>query len=155
MSKIMLTAGLIVLYGYGMEVFFAWYSGSGHEAYMMMNRVSGPYWWSFWALLFCNGVIPQLLWSQTIRTSPVPLFIIAIIINIGMWLERFVIVVVSLHRDYLPSAWGMYRPTLWDWGLFLGTIGLFIFLMTVFIRFLPMISLFEIRELLHRKQGKS
>jgi molybdopterin-containing oxidoreductase family membrane subunit len=155
MSKIMLTAGLIVLYGYGMEVFFAWYSGSGHEAYMMMNRVSGPYWWSFWALLFCNGVIPQLLWSQTIRTSPVPLFIIAIIINIGMWLERFVIVVVSLHRDYLPSAWGMYRPTLWDWWLFLGTIGLFIFLMTVFIRFLPMISLFEIRELLHRKQGKS
>lgn len=153
-SKIMLTAGLIVLYGYGMEVFFAWYSGSGHEAYMMMNRVSGPYWWSFWALILCNGVIPQLLWSRTIRTSPVPLFIIAIIINIGMWLERFVIVVVSLHRDYLPSAWGMYRPTLWDWGFFIGTIGLFIFLMTVFIRFLPMISLFEIRELIHRKQGK-
>lgn len=152
MSKIMLAAGLIVLYGYAMEGFFAWYSGSGHEAYMMMNRVSGPYWWSFWVLIVCNGAIPQLLWMRTIRTSPIALFIIAIIINIGMWLERFVIVVVSLHRDYLPSAWGMYRPTLWDWGLFLGTIGLFLFLVTGFIRFLPMISSFEVRELLHNKQ---
>lgn len=152
MSKIMLAAGLIVLYGYAMEGFFAWYSGSGHEAYMMMNRVSGPYWWSFWALILCNGAIPQLLWMRTIRTSPIALFVIAIVINIGMWLERFVIVVVSLHRDYLPSAWGMYRPTLWDWGLFLGTIGLFLFLMAGFIRFLPMISAYEVRELLHEKQ---
>ena len=152
-SKVMLATGLMVLYGYGMEVFFAWYSGNQYEGYMMFkNRMTGPYWWSYWALIFCNGVVPQLLWIKKIRITPLPLFVISIVINIGMWLERFVIVVTSLHRDFLPSSWGMYAPTKWDWGLYLGTIGMFMFLMTLFIKFLPIISQFEVRELLHKKK---
>jgi molybdopterin-containing oxidoreductase family membrane subunit len=153
-SKVMLATGLMVLYGYGMEVFFAWYSASEYEGFMKFNRMFGPYWWSYWALILCNGVIPQLLWIKKVRTTPVILFMLSIVINIGMWLERFVIVITSLHRDFLPSSWGMYKPTIFDWGLYLGTIGMFLFLMTLAIKFLPMISQFEVRELLHKKQHK-
>ena len=153
-SKVMLATGLMVLYGYGMEVFFAWYSASEYEGYMKFNRMFGPYWWSYWALILCNGVIPQLLWIKKVRTSPAILFLLSIVINIGMWLERFVIVITSLHRDFLPSSWGMYKPTIFDWTLYLGTIGMFLFLMTLAIKFLPMISQFEVRELLHKKQHK-
>ncbi len=155
-SKVMLATGLMVLYGYSMEVFIAWYSGNTYEKYMMWNRMFGPYWWGYWALILCNGVIPQLLWSYKVRTSVIPLFIISIVINIGMWLERFEIVVTSLHRDFLPSSWGMYAPTKWDWGLYIGTLGMFMFLMVLFIKFLPIISQFEVRELLHKKshEGK-
>lgn len=154
-SKVMLATGLMVLYGYGMEVFFAWYSGNQYERYMMYNRMFGPYWWGYWALILCNGAIPQLLWSYKVRTSVIPLFIISIVINIGMWLERFEIVVTSLHRDFLPSSWGMYSPTKWDWGLYIGTLGMFVFLMCLFIKFLPIISQFEVRELLHKKSHKA
>ncbi len=154
-SKVMLATGLMVLYGYGMEAFFAWYSANTYEGFMFINRATGPYWWSYWALIFCNGVAPQLLWFKKVRTSPVILFVLSIIINIGMWLERFVIVITSLHRDFLPSSWGMYTPTKFDWGLYLGTIGFFLFLMTLAIKFLPMISQFEVRELLHKKQHKN
>jgi len=154
-SKVMLATGLMVLYGYGMEVFFAWYSGNQYERYMMYNRMFGPYWWGYWALILCNGAIPQLLWSYKVRTSVIPLFIISIVINIGMWLERFEIVVTSLHRDFLPSSWGMYSPTKWDWGLYVGTLGMFVFLMCLFIKFLPIISQFEVRELLHKKSHKA
>jgi len=154
-SKVMLATGLMVLYGYGMEVFFAWYSGNQYERYMMYNRMFGPYWWGYWALILCNGAIPQLLWSYKVRTSVIPLFIISIVINIGMWLERFEIVVTSLHRDFLPSSWGMYSPTKWDWGLYIGTLGMFLFLMCLFIKFLPIISQFEVRELLHKKSHKA
>jgi len=150
-SKVMLATGLMVLYGYSMEVFFAWYSGNTFEQFMMYNRMFGPYWWGYWALILCNGVIPQLLWSYKVRTSVIPLFIISIVINIGMWLERFEIVITSLHRDFIPSSWGMYWPTKFDWGLFIGTLGFFLFLMTLFIKFLPIISQFEVRELLHKK----
>ncbi|MGA1530270.1 MAG: NrfD/PsrC family molybdoenzyme membrane anchor subunit [Kiritimatiellia bacterium] len=153
-SKVMLATCLMVLYGYGMEVFFAWYSASEYEGYMKFNRMYGPYWWSYWSLILCNGVVPQLLWIKKVRTSPAMLFVISIIANIGMWLERFVIVITSLHRDFLPSSWGMFTPTWVDWAMYLGTIGMFLFLMTLAIKFLPMISQFEVRELLHKKQHK-
>lgn len=153
-SKVMLATGLIVLYGYGMEAFFAWYSASQYEGFMFWNRVEGPYWWSYWALILCNGVFPQLLWIKKVRTSPLILFFLSIIVNIGMWLERFVIVITSLHRDFLPSSWGMYTPTKYDIGMYIGTIGFFLFLMVLAIKFLPMISQFEVRELLHKKQHK-
>ena len=119
---------------------------------MMKNRMVGPYAPMFWSLLLFNVAIPQALWSRKVRSSPFWLFLIAMSINIGMWLERFVIVVISLHRDYLPSAWGMYVPTIWDWSLYLGSIGLFFTLLFLFIRFLPLISIFEVRALLPEAQ---
>ena len=153
MAKVMLATGMLVCYGYFTEAFFAWYSGNKYERFMMWNRMFGPYGWSYWALIFCNFVTPQLLWFKRIRTSIWPLWIISIICNVGMWFERFVIIVTSLNRDFLPSSWGMYKPTIWDMGMFLGTIGFFTFMMMMFIRFLPIISLFEVRELIHKKSG--
>jgi molybdopterin-containing oxidoreductase family membrane subunit len=148
MAKVMLATGLIVLYGYMSELFFAFYSGSDYEGFMMWNRITGPYWWSYAALILCNGVIPQLLWFKKIRSHTLALFLVSIVVNIGMWLERFVIIVTSLHRDFLPSSWGMFHPTFWDWATFAGTLGLFGTLMFVFIRVMPMISIFEIKHLL-------
>jgi molybdopterin-containing oxidoreductase family membrane subunit len=148
LAKILLATGLIVVYGYTMETFMAWYSGSMYEEFMIHNRMTGPYAPYYWSLIFCNAVTPQFLWSARIRSSPVALFIISFVVSIGMWLERFVIVVTSLHRDYLPSSWGMYSGTVWDWSTFIGTIGLFLCLLFLFIRFLPMISIFEMRTLL-------
>jgi molybdopterin-containing oxidoreductase family membrane subunit len=154
MSKVMLACGLIVGYGYMMEAFMGWYSASSFEMFMVKNRATGPYWWSYWALILTNILIPQLLWFRRFRTNMVVLWCVTIVINIGMWLERFVIVVTSLHRDYLPSSWGMYHPTVWDWSMYIGTIGLFFALLFLFIRFLPVISIFEMRELLH-EQGEN
>jgi molybdopterin-containing oxidoreductase family membrane subunit len=151
-AKVMLATGLIVAYGYMMETFMAWYSANTYETYMMRNRMSGPYGAFYWALIFCNGLTPQLLWIKKIRTNVVLLFIISLIVNVGMWLERFVIVVTSLHRDFLPSSWGRYSPTVWDWGLYIGTIGLFLSLLFLFLRFLPMISIFEMRTLVDDNQ---
>jgi Ni/Fe-hydrogenase subunit HybB-like protein len=148
MAKILLATGLIVAYAYVMEIFFAWYSASEFEGYMKANRVGGPYWWSYWLLILCNIAAPQALWFQKVRRSPAVLFVIALIVGVGMWLERFVIIVTSLHRDFLPSSWGMYAGTMWDWMLFVGTIGLFLSLFFLFIRFVPMISIFEVRTLL-------
>jgi Ni/Fe-hydrogenase subunit HybB-like protein len=148
MAKVMLATGLIVAYGYLMEAFVAWYSGNGFEQYMYINRIVGPYAPFFWALLLCNIVVPQALWSARVRSNVVALFIIAIVVNVGMWLERFVIVITSLHRDFLPSSWGMYLPTIWDWATYAGTIGLFLALLFLFIRFLPMISIFEMSGML-------
>jgi Ni/Fe-hydrogenase subunit HybB-like protein len=153
MAKVMLATGWIVFYGYMMEAFVAWYSGHEYERFMIWNRMTGPYWWALWSLILCNGLVPQLLWSRTFRTTPVLLFIISIVVNIGMWLERYVIIVTSLHRDFLPSSWGMYSGTVWDWSFYIGTIGLFLTLFYIFIRVLPMISMFEIRELVHKKSG--
>ena len=147
MAKILLVTGLIVAYGYMIEAFMAWYSANTYETYMMRNRMSGPYGPFYWALIFCNVLTPQFLWIKKIRTNVVLLFIISLIVNVGMWLERFVIVVTSLHRDFLPSSWGRYSPTIWDWGLYVGTIGLFLSLLFLFLRFLPMISIFEMRTL--------
>jgi len=149
MGKVMLATGLIVAYAYVMEVFFAWYSGNVYEKYMALtSRPFGPYFWAFWALWTCNIVVPQTLWFKKIRTSPILLWIISIIVNIGMWLERFVIIVTSTSRDFLPSSWGMYTATRWEYMLFFGTIGLFVALMFLFIRSLPLISIFEMRTLL-------
>src|SRR5467141_3571303 len=148
MAKVMLATGLIVVYGYMIEAFFGWYSGNPYESFMIWNRMHGPYAYYYWALILCNGITPQFLWIKNVRTSTVGLFICAMFTNVGMWLERFVIVVTSLHRDFLPSSWGMYHPTFWDWGVYLGTLGVFVWLIYLFIRFLPMISIFEMRTIL-------
>lgn len=151
-SKLMLGVGLIVAYGYGMEAFFSWYSGDKYEIFMYMNRMTGPYGYTYVLLILCNILIPQLLWSQKVRFNLVLVWIISIIINIGMWLERFVIVVTSLHRDFLPSSWRMYTPTKWDWSTYAGTIGFFMLLIFLFVRSLPAISIFEVREVVHHNK---
>src|SRR6266568_3052578 len=147
MSKIMLATGLIVAYGYMMETFMAYYSGNTYERFMILNRMTGPYKHYYWSLILCNILSPQLLWFERVRRSPLTLWLLALVVSIGMWLERFVIIVTSLHRDFLPSSWGLYSGTIWDWSLFLGTIGFFLALVFLFIRFLPMISIFEMRSL--------
>jgi Ni/Fe-hydrogenase subunit HybB-like protein len=152
MAKIMLTTGLIVAYGYAVEAFFSWYGGDKYEMYMMKNRMfTGPYAWSYWILLLTNVLIPQLMWKKKFRYNLKILFLVCQSVSIGMWFERFVIIPISLHRDFLPSSWNYYTPRPYDYGMFIGTIGQFIFLMFLFIRFLPMISIFEVRELLHHE----
>jgi molybdopterin-containing oxidoreductase family membrane subunit len=148
MAKVMLATGLIVGYGYIIEAFFGFYSGNRYERYMIWNRMHGPYALYYWALILCNIITPQFLWSKKLRSNLVVLWILSFVVSIGMWLERFVIVVTSLHRDFLPSSWGMYQPTQWDWSMFIGTIGFFFTLLFLFIRFLPMISIFEMRTIL-------
>jgi Ni/Fe-hydrogenase subunit HybB-like protein len=147
MGKVTLVTGMIVGYGYVSEAFFGWYSANKYEGFMIWNRMVGPYWYMYWTLIFCNIITPQFLWLRSVRTSPLGLFAVAMVVNVGMWLERFVIVVTSLHRDFLPSSWGMYYPTIWDWMTFIGTIGMFVTLFFLFIRFLPMISIFEMRTM--------
>lgn len=150
MGKILLATGLMVAYGYANEVFIAWYSGNLYEQSIVVQRAIGPYAPTYWALIACNVAAPQLLWSRAVRRRPWFLFSLSLVISLGMWLERFVIVVTSLHRDYLPSSWDMYYPTAWDWATFVGTLGLFFTLLLLFVRFLPMISIFEMRELVER-----
>jgi molybdopterin-containing oxidoreductase family membrane subunit len=149
MGKVMLATGLIVVYGYAMEAFFGWYSSSEYEVFMIKNRIwTGPYWWSYWLLIICNGLSIQLLWFKRFRESAFWLFMISLVVSMGMWLERFVIIVTSLNRDFLPSSWAMYSPTYIDWSMFVGTIGFFFTLIFLFVRFLPVISIFEVRTLL-------
>ena len=155
MAKVILATGLIVAYGYAMEVFFAWYSANEYEGAMIRNRMTGPYASSYWALIACNVLVPQLLWSRRVRSSVKTLFVICIVVNVGMWLERFVIVVTSLSQDFLPSSWEHYSGTRWDWALYIGTIGLFGALLFLFIRFLPMISIFEMRTLVPRDSSSA
>ena len=121
---------------------------------MTINRALGPYAWSYWVLIACNIVTPQCLWFQSIRHSVPLLFVVSLIVNVGMWLERFVIVVISLHRDFLPSSWKMYYPTAWDFTHLVGSIGLFFTLLFLFIRLLPMISIFELRSLVHETKER-
>jgi len=153
MAKVMLATGLIVAYRYLMETFMAWYSAEQYERFMMMNRIIGPYGPAYWALILVNIIVPQALWFKRVRTNVPLLFLVALAVNIGMWLERFVIVITSLHRDFMPSSWSMYYPTFWDWSTFIGTIGLFVALLFLFIRFLPMISIFEMRTLVPKSEG--
>jgi molybdopterin-containing oxidoreductase family membrane subunit len=150
MGKLMLATGLIVAYGYVMEFFTGWYSSEEAERFANWNRAFGPYASFFWLLITVNIIVPQALWFKRIRVSPFWLFVIALCVNLGMWLERFVIVVVSLSRDYVPSAWGYYSPTKWDWATFLGSLGLFFTLFFLFIRLLPVISIFEMRALVRK-----
>jgi len=154
-AKVMLATGLIVAYGYGIEAFMGWYSGNRYDAFLLWNRLHGPYAFFYYLLLLCNIGIPQALWIKKLRTSPGWLFLISGIILMGMWLERFIIVVVSLHRDFLTSSWGMYYPTRWDWMTYIGTIGFFLACMFLFLRVLPMISIFEMRTLLPEAEVKA
>ena len=155
MACVMLATGWMVAYGYIMEAFMAWYSGDVFESAMMYDRAFGAYGWIFWCLMGLNVVIPQMLWSSRVRTNDIALFFVALSVNIGMWVERFVIVVQSLHHEFVPANWAMYTPTRWDWATLLGSIGLFLTLQFLFIRYLPMISISESRELIaQRKEGK-
>ncbi|HMY72632.1 MAG TPA: hypothetical protein PLQ88_12425, partial [Blastocatellia bacterium] len=135
-------------YGYAMEAFFGWYSGSIWEMFMMKNRMFGPYGAFYWALILCNTLVPQLLWVKKYRDNEWVILLVCMFINVGMWLERFVIIVMSLNRDFLPSGWRMYYPTVFDFSMFIGTIGFFLTLMFLFIRFVPMIPIFEIKVML-------
>src|SRR4030095_8964902 len=150
----MLATGWIVAYGYGIEAFMGWYSGNRLDAFLLWNRLQGPYAVLYWLLLIFNIGIPPVFWVRTLRTSPMGLFFISLVILIGMWLERFVIVVMSLHRDFLTSSWGMYYPTRWDWRTYVGAMGLFPAAIFLFVRVLPMISIFEIRTLLPEAEVK-
>ncbi len=154
-AKIMLATGLIVAYGYFFETFIGMYSGSTYERFMLQNRWFGPYSAMYWALIVCNIALPQLLWIPKLRSNIPFLFFISLDILIGMWLERFVIVITSLSRDFLPSSWGHYVATRWDWAVFLGTIGFFSFCMFLFIRIMPSISIFEMRSLLPEAEVKA
>jgi molybdopterin-containing oxidoreductase family membrane subunit len=129
------------------EAFIAWYGGDKYEGFMILNRMTGRYAPFYWALITCNVIVPQVLWFRKVRTNVAALFVLSLIVNVGMWLERFIIIVTSLHRDFVPSSWGLYRPTFWDYSTFIGTIGLFLTLLFLFVRFLPMISIFEMRTL--------
>jgi len=149
-AKLMLATGMIVVYGYGVELFDAWYSGVEFERFMAYNRVLGAdHWWAFWLLIAANGVAIQPLWFRSVRQSPLALFLISVIVSIGMWLERFVIVAITLTKDFLPSSWGDYVTTFWDWSLYIGTFGLFGTLFLLFIRLLPSIATAEMKELAH------
>jgi len=154
MAKVMLATGLIVAYGYFMEFFLANYSGNKFDMFLVDQRLHGPYRYYYFALILCNILTPQLLWFQKVRTNVAALFVMSLVINLGMWLERFVIVVISLTRDFVPGAWGRYQPTFWDYSTFIGTMGLFVSLLFLFVRGLPAISIAEMRELVaHKSEG--
>ena len=148
MAKIMLVTGSMVGYAYAMEFFIAWYSGNTFESFAFVNRAVGPYAWAYWIMISCNVIIPQLFWFKTFRTNVILLFILSIFANIGMWFERFVIVISSLSRDYLPSSWDYYTPTIWDISLLIGSFGLFFTLFLLFLRFVPMIAISEVKGIL-------
>jgi uncharacterized protein YqgC (DUF456 family) len=150
----MLATGLLVGYGYMTEAFMAWYSANEYERFMIWNRMTGPYWYMYAALILCNVVMINTLWVKNLRTSVLYLFFISFVVSIGMWLERYVIIVTSLHRDFMPSSWGMYSGTPYDWSAFIGTIGFFLTLFFLFIRFLPVISIFEMRTILPEAELK-
>ena len=155
-SKVLLATCWLVSYGYIAEAFTAFYSGDQYEIFVTTNRWTGPYAPLYWALIACNVVVPQVLWFRAVRNSVAALFVLSLVINVGMWMERFMIVVTSLHRDYMPSAWGMYYPTIWDWMTLFGTVSLFVWLFLMFVRFLPLISMAEMRELVDESaEGKA
>jgi len=145
MCKVTLATGSIVGYAYGMEFFIAWYSGSPYERFAFMNRALGPYWWGYWIMIICNVVVPQLFWFPKVRRNLLVVFIISILVNIGMWFERFVIIVISLHRDFLPGNWGYFKPSVVDICTYIGTFGLFFTMFLLFLRFLPMIAISEVK----------
>jgi hypothetical protein len=155
MAKIMLATGLIVFYGYILEAFYGWYSGEDVELTLLQWRFSGDYAWAYWMLIICNGLIPQLMWSPKLRKNLAVVWVVALFVNVGMWLERFVIIPMSLMRNYLPSSDKNYYPTIFDFSMFFGTIGLFLFLMFLFIRFVPVINIFEVKDLWHKIAGSS
>jgi Ni/Fe-hydrogenase subunit HybB-like protein len=145
MNKVIIATSMMVGYSYGMEFFISWYSGSPVDQFIFINRAFGPYAWAYWVMVSCNVLFPQLFWFKKIRTSIPAMMIIVILVNVGMWFERFVIVVTSLHRDFLPSSWGMFTPTLYDAGILIGSFGLFFTLVILFTKALPVVSIAEIK----------
>lgn len=148
MNIVIIVTGSIVGVAYLTELFISWYSGVEYESYAFLNRATGPYWWSYWAMMTCNVISPQVFWSKKLRTNISFTFFMSIVVNIGMWFERFVIIVTSLHRDYLPSSWTMFHPTFVDIGCFIGTIGIFFVLFLLFARFFPVLPLNELKTIL-------
>ena len=151
MTMVIILTGGIVTLSYATEFFMAWYSGNGYEQFVFLNRAFGPFAWAYWIMVGCNLITPQLFWFKKVRTNILVVFILSIFINIGMWFERFVIIVTSLHRDYLPSSWVMYKPTLIELGILLGSFGLFFTLFMLFIRYLPIIAISEVKAVLKYK----
>ncbi|MGM9506144.1 NrfD/PsrC family molybdoenzyme membrane anchor subunit [Larkinella sp. GY13] len=154
MNKIITLTGSIVGVAYITEFFIAWYSGVEYERYAFLNRMLGPYWWAYWAMMTCNVISPQLFWSRKIRRSVTWTFVLSVIVNIGMWFERFVIIVTSLHRDYLPSSWAMFSPTMFDIGDYIFSFGLFFTLFLLFAKFLPVINMFEVKAIIRSASEK-
>ena len=152
MAKITLAVGLLITYAYIMEFFTSWYSGSNFEISQTLYRLTGPYAPIFYLMLTCNVLVPQLLWFKKLRHNLVVLFIVSLLINIGMWIERLVIVITATAHGFMPSSWGFYVPTFWDWSIFIGTLGMFLAFLFVFLRLLPAISIFEMRELVKKQQ---
>jgi Ni/Fe-hydrogenase subunit HybB-like protein len=153
MNKVIILTGSIVGVAYITEFFIAWYSGVEYEQYAFINRATGPYWWAYWSMMTCNVITPQLFWFRKIRRSIVATFIISIFVNIGMWFERFVIIVTSLHRDFLPSSWAMFSPTIIDVGIYVGTLGLFFTLFLLFAKYFPVVNMFEVKTILKSSSG--
>lgn len=152
MNKIMLATGMMVGYAYGMEFFIAWYSGNPIELFTFANRAFGDYAWAYWIMVSCNVLFPQLFWFKKIRRTVPIMFVIGVLVNVGMWFERFVIIVTSLSRDFLPSSWGYYKPTLFDAGILLGSFGLFFTLLLLFTKTLPVVSIAEVKAVIHGAQ---
>ncbi len=148
MAKIILLTGMIVGYAYSMEFFISWYSSNPYESFAFVNRAMGPYAWAYWIMVSCNVLSPQIFWWKKARTSLPILFVVSILINIGMWFERFVIIATSLNRDFLPSSWAMYSPTRWEIATFIGSFGLFLTMFGLFVRFLPMVAMSEVKGVL-------
>jgi molybdopterin-containing oxidoreductase family membrane subunit len=152
MNKVIMVTGLMVGYAYGSEFFIAWYSGNEYEGFTFVNRILGPYWWAYWIMVSCNVLSPQVFWSQKLRTSIPVMFIVSIFVNIGMWFERFVIV-MTLHRDFLPSSWALYVPTIFDYAMLIGSFGIFFTLFLLFCRILPVVAAAEIKSIMPVKGG--
>lgn len=148
MNKIMLLTGMIVGYAYLMELFIAWYSGNLFERFAFLNRITGPYWWAYWIMFSCNVIVPQIFWVKKLRRTIPVMFVAALLINLGMWFERFVIVITALHRDFLPTNWGYYRMTVYDWAITIGSFGFFMMFFLLFCRLLPVIAMFEVKSVL-------
>ncbi|MGE0616764.1 MAG: NrfD/PsrC family molybdoenzyme membrane anchor subunit [Bacteriovoracia bacterium] len=153
MNKIIMATGLMVGYAYSCEFFIAWYSGSNFEQFAFINRMFGPYWWAYWTMAICNVIIPQVFWWKKMRTNIGVMFVVSLFVNIGMWFERFVIVVTSLHRDFLPSSWKYYVPTWFDWGITLGSFGWFFIWFLLFVRVLPTLAMSEIKGVMPSPNG--
>jgi Ni/Fe-hydrogenase subunit HybB-like protein len=154
MNIVIIITGSIVGIAYITEFFIAWYSGVAAEQYAFVNRMFGPYWWAYWSMMTCNVISPQLFWFKKIRTSIVATFVLSLVVNIGMWFERFVIIVTSLHRDFLPSSWVMFYPTIYDVGVYLFTFGLFFTCFLLFAKFFPVINMAEVKAVLKSSSEK-
>ena len=152
MNKVIMVTGLMVGYAYSTEFFIAWYSGNEYEGFTFVNRALGPYWWAYWIMISCNVLSPQVFWFKKFRTSIPVMFVVSIFVNIGMWFERFVIV-MTLHRDFMPSSWALYTPTFYDYAMFVGTFGIFFTLFLLFCRILPVIAAAEVKSIMPTKGG--